>query len=60
MDVPYVEGTEIVFVSAICVGEKGQVSITYNAVDGINMKRVSEALQQFGKDIASSLPAHQA
>lgn len=60
MDIPYIDGTEIVFIAAICVDEKGKASITYNALDGVNMAKISEALQQFGKDIASCGPAHQA
>lgn len=53
MEVPVIEGSEIVFLAAVCVGKDGKAAIAFNAAEGVNVIRVGKALQEFGADLAS-------
>lgn len=52
MDVPSIEGHEIVFIASVCVGDDGRAAIAFNALEGVNIVRVGQALAEFGADLA--------
>lgn len=53
MDVPVIEGSEVIFLAAVCVDKDGKAAIAFNAAEGVNVIRVGKAMQEFGADLAN-------
>lgn len=53
MEIPVIEGSDVIFLAAVCVDKDGKASIAFNASEGVNVAKVGKALQEFGVDLES-------